>query len=139
MHDRPMSVRRVVVFLVALFTVLGFAGTRRGSAYAQGEPALVRTSSFADVLRRSGVSLLIGDSVEFGDTCDRLIVFGKTAFVDGEVKGDAYVVAEAIEMGPHSRIVGTLYACAVSDPVMYRGAEVSDVVFAPLGTNANLS
>jgi hypothetical protein len=139
MHDRPMGVRLVVVLIVALFTVLGSAGAHRGSAYAQGEPALARTSSFADVLQLSGVSLLIGDSVEFGDTCDRLIVFGKTAFVDGEVKGDAYVVAETIEIGSHTRIGGTLYACAASDPVMYRGAEVSDVVFAPLGTNANLS
>lgn len=139
MHDRPAVMRRVVVILLALFMVLGFAGAHRGSVYAQGEPALVQKSSFADVVQLSGVHVVIGESAQFSDTCNRLIVFGKTAFMDGVVKGDAYVVAETIEIGPHAKIAGTLYACAASDPVMYRGAEVSDMVFAPLGKNANLS
>lgn len=138
MRGRPTFKGRALVALVALVAMLGLAGSGGGDAYAWDGVSTRRMSSFADSLRRLDTRVLVRDTVRFEGGCERLFAFGKTVFVDGEVKGDAFVVAKTIEVGSHARIAGTLYAWAASDPVMYRGAEVSDVAFVPFGKNASL-
>lgn len=70
-----------------------------------------------------------GNTAFFSGTCDSLVMYAQTVYIDGTVNGDVVVGANTVEIGTNAHIKGTLRVEAASEPVMQRGAEVADVEF----------
>ena len=70
---------------------------------------------------------LAGQTAEFSGTCSGLSVFASNVIIDGTVEGDVTVGANAVTVGPHAHITGTLHIEAAQEPVIEEGAQINNI------------
>lgn len=79
---------------------------------------------------------MAGRTAAFAGSCSELHVYASDVLIDGTVEGDVHVGADMVTVGSNTRIKGTLYIKASSEPVMQRGAEVANVEYTQSENNA---
>lgn len=72
---------------------------------------------------------LAGQTAEFSGTCSELTMYAGEVLIDGTVNGDVTVGANAVTVGPHARIAGTLHISASQEPEVSPKAEVLNLEY----------
>lgn len=111
-----------------------------GSIRAAGNTIEVTKAKVTENITLAGNNLTIKDvdandvcmaanKSSFEGTCSALHIYGNMIYIDGTINGDVKAAGNMIDLGPNTKIKGTLYVTAPASPDIPDGAQVGNVVF----------